>query len=358
MTIRPGDQITLTGPSGAGKSSLLALLLRFAEPTSGRIEAGGTDLAPRAAGGVAPPARLGAAGPAPVRRVGGGEHRARRPGRRPGGRRGRGAGRRGGRLHRGAAAGLRHRRGGGRAEPVLRPAPAARAGPRVPARRAAAAARRARRPPRRGHRRPARRRPGRAGGRPHRDPGQPRPAPARQLDADRYRPRSAPARTSHIHARPRSAKPGIAENGLARARGSRRRCGHDRDHAGPPRAPGARCSGCSGSPSRPGRCAASSCSPYWPGRAAAGPAWRCWPPRASCWPAPRSTRTSWPSRSRWSWSGRCPSAAGCCGTWSACSPTTWPSGSSPTSGWPSTASWSGWPRPGWPRSAPVTCSPG
>jgi ATP-binding cassette subfamily C protein CydD len=45
MTIRPGDQVTLTGPSGAGKSSLLALLLRFAEPVSGRIEAGGTDLA-------------------------------------------------------------------------------------------------------------------------------------------------------------------------------------------------------------------------------------------------------------------------------------------------------------------------
>ena len=44
MTIRPGDQITLTGPSGAGKSSLLALLLRFAEPTGGRIEVGGTDL--------------------------------------------------------------------------------------------------------------------------------------------------------------------------------------------------------------------------------------------------------------------------------------------------------------------------
>ena len=45
MTIRPGDQITLTGPSGAGKSSLLALLLRFAEPTSGRIEVGDRDLA-------------------------------------------------------------------------------------------------------------------------------------------------------------------------------------------------------------------------------------------------------------------------------------------------------------------------
>jgi ATP-binding cassette subfamily C protein CydD len=45
MTIRPGDQITLTGPSGAGKSSLLSLLLRFTEPTKGRIEVSGVDLA-------------------------------------------------------------------------------------------------------------------------------------------------------------------------------------------------------------------------------------------------------------------------------------------------------------------------
>jgi ATP-binding cassette subfamily C protein CydD len=45
LTIRPGDRITLTGPSGAGKSSLLALLLRFAEPASGRIEVGRADLA-------------------------------------------------------------------------------------------------------------------------------------------------------------------------------------------------------------------------------------------------------------------------------------------------------------------------
>jgi ATP-binding cassette, subfamily C, bacterial CydD len=44
MTIRPGDQITLTGASGAGKSSLLALLLRFAQPTGGYIEVGGLDL--------------------------------------------------------------------------------------------------------------------------------------------------------------------------------------------------------------------------------------------------------------------------------------------------------------------------
>jgi ATP-binding cassette subfamily C protein CydD len=44
LTVRPGDRITLAGPSGAGKSSLLALLMRFAEPTGGRIEAGGVDL--------------------------------------------------------------------------------------------------------------------------------------------------------------------------------------------------------------------------------------------------------------------------------------------------------------------------
>jgi len=45
LTIRPGERILLTGRSGAGKSSLLALLLRFTAPTSGRILVGGTDLA-------------------------------------------------------------------------------------------------------------------------------------------------------------------------------------------------------------------------------------------------------------------------------------------------------------------------
>jgi ATP-binding cassette subfamily C protein CydD len=45
LTIRPGDRIALTGPSGSGKSSLLGLLLRFTEPTAGRITVGGADLA-------------------------------------------------------------------------------------------------------------------------------------------------------------------------------------------------------------------------------------------------------------------------------------------------------------------------
>ena len=44
VTIAPGERIAVTGASGAGKSSLLALLLRFAEPSGGRIEAGGVPL--------------------------------------------------------------------------------------------------------------------------------------------------------------------------------------------------------------------------------------------------------------------------------------------------------------------------
>jgi ATP-binding cassette, subfamily C, bacterial CydD len=50
FSVQPGERIALMGPSGAGKSSLLALLLRFTEPTGGRITVGGggqaaTDLA-------------------------------------------------------------------------------------------------------------------------------------------------------------------------------------------------------------------------------------------------------------------------------------------------------------------------
>ena len=44
LTIAPGERIAVAGASGAGKSSLLALLLRFVEPSGGRIEAGGLPL--------------------------------------------------------------------------------------------------------------------------------------------------------------------------------------------------------------------------------------------------------------------------------------------------------------------------
>jgi ABC-type transport system involved in cytochrome bd biosynthesis fused ATPase/permease subunit len=45
LSISPGELVMLTGPSGAGKSTVLQLLLRFTEPSSGTIRVGGTDLA-------------------------------------------------------------------------------------------------------------------------------------------------------------------------------------------------------------------------------------------------------------------------------------------------------------------------
>ncbi|MCW0215027.1 MAG: thiol reductant ABC exporter subunit CydD [Pseudonocardia sp.] len=45
LVVPAGETVLLTGPSGAGKSTLLSLLLRFVEPTRGRVTVGGTDLA-------------------------------------------------------------------------------------------------------------------------------------------------------------------------------------------------------------------------------------------------------------------------------------------------------------------------
>jgi ATP-binding cassette, subfamily C, bacterial CydD len=50
MVIRPGELILLTGASGAGKSSVLRLLLKFTEPSSGTVRVGGADLAAIPAG--------------------------------------------------------------------------------------------------------------------------------------------------------------------------------------------------------------------------------------------------------------------------------------------------------------------
>jgi ATP-binding cassette subfamily C protein CydD len=44
LTLETGRRYAVAGPSGAGKSSLLALLLRFTEPTTGRILVDGADL--------------------------------------------------------------------------------------------------------------------------------------------------------------------------------------------------------------------------------------------------------------------------------------------------------------------------
>lgn len=44
LTIRPGEIVAIVGRNGAGKSTLMDLLLRFYDPTSGRIVIGGSDL--------------------------------------------------------------------------------------------------------------------------------------------------------------------------------------------------------------------------------------------------------------------------------------------------------------------------
>jgi ATP-binding cassette, subfamily C, bacterial CydD len=45
LELAPGETVALTGPSGVGKSTVAALLLRLAEPSAGRVTAGGVDLA-------------------------------------------------------------------------------------------------------------------------------------------------------------------------------------------------------------------------------------------------------------------------------------------------------------------------
>jgi ABC-type transport system involved in cytochrome bd biosynthesis fused ATPase/permease subunit len=45
LELAPGETVALTGTSGAGKSTVAALLLLLAEPTAGRVAAGGVDLA-------------------------------------------------------------------------------------------------------------------------------------------------------------------------------------------------------------------------------------------------------------------------------------------------------------------------
>lgn len=44
FTLEPGKRVAVVGPSGAGKSTLANLILRFWDPSSGRIQLGGHDI--------------------------------------------------------------------------------------------------------------------------------------------------------------------------------------------------------------------------------------------------------------------------------------------------------------------------
>jgi ATP-binding cassette subfamily B protein len=44
LTIEPGETVAFVGPSGAGKTTIIQLLLRFYDPSSGRISLDGLDL--------------------------------------------------------------------------------------------------------------------------------------------------------------------------------------------------------------------------------------------------------------------------------------------------------------------------
>ncbi len=44
LVIRPGETVAITGPNGAGKSTVAHLLMRFADPSAGRIALDGIDL--------------------------------------------------------------------------------------------------------------------------------------------------------------------------------------------------------------------------------------------------------------------------------------------------------------------------
>lgn len=44
FSIRPGETVAVVGPSGAGKSTILSLILRFYDPTSGTVTLDGVDL--------------------------------------------------------------------------------------------------------------------------------------------------------------------------------------------------------------------------------------------------------------------------------------------------------------------------
>ena len=108
LSIAPGEVIGIVGPSGSGKSTLTKLVQRLYSPHIGQVMIDGVDVGSARSRLAAPADRRRAAGEHPVQPNDPREHRARRPG--DGARDGDACGeaRRRGRVHRPAAARLRH----------------------------------------------------------------------------------------------------------------------------------------------------------------------------------------------------------------------------------------------------------
>ncbi len=142
LRVEPGETVAVVGASGSGKSTLAQLLPRFYDPQAGLVRVGGHDVAGADPGLPARRDRAGHGGQLPVLRHRPGQHRLRPPRRhrRAGHRRGPGGP--GARVHRPAAAGLRHHGGRAGPDPVRRPAAAGGAGPGADHRPPAARARR------------------------------------------------------------------------------------------------------------------------------------------------------------------------------------------------------------------------
>ena len=159
LVVRPGETVALVGQTGAGKSTMVKLVARYYDVTSGSLLIDGTDIRELDLSGVPAAAGRGTAGALPVSRHGPGRDRLRPPGCHR--RRSRGGGTRSGgdRDDRPAARRLPARGGRAGTQPGRRPASADRPGPRLPGGSGHPAARR-------GHRRA---RPGVGGGGEQRD---------------------------------------------------------------------------------------------------------------------------------------------------------------------------------------------
>ena len=173
LELRPGETVALVGASGGGKSTLATLLLRFAEPTSGRIVVGGGRSRHPGRGRLAQAPRVRPAAPDALPGHDRREHPARRPVRRRPPRPARSRARGRARLPLRPARRVRDCRGRRRPRAVLGRAAARRARARLPAGCAPCDPRRAHRGPRHRERHPRARRDRAAPRRPDRAPDRP-----------------------------------------------------------------------------------------------------------------------------------------------------------------------------------------